>query len=192
MANRRNHFDECSRCICSDCKSVIQCNTCEDCTGEAIEKDAPFAFHKTSCEDFIPENIDVSMDKMCRYFAMTANTNQKMDIKEKHHLARERSNRNHAEYSSFCDKINKKYNAGFDANEFTKCQETRIDEIDNVVFEAIKIMLCNPNMEWDIGIIGPIADIIADDLTKRGYIVYYPALVYDDDNNGTISEFHGI
>ena len=50
MANRRNNYDECSTCICNDCTSVEQCNTCEDCSGEAIERDAPFAFHKLECD----------------------------------------------------------------------------------------------------------------------------------------------
>lgn len=191
MANRRNDYDECKTCICNDCTAIIQCNTCEDCSGEAVEREAPFAFHKTECPDFIPEDPAKGMDEESRYFCKIANSNSE-SIKTKHEAARKLELDHVIRYADFCERINKKYNKGYDPNEMTSYQTTRIDEIENSVFDLLKVMTCNPNMEWDMSLIGPIADTVADTLTEKGFVVYYPALVYDENDNGSILEFQGL
>lgn len=68
-------------------------------------------------------------------------------------------------------------------------QLVRIDEVENAVFDFIKIMTCNPNIQWDISLIGEIADAIAGYLVNRGYLVYYPSVVHKENEPDSISLF---
>ena len=45
-------------------------------------------------------------------------------------------------------------------------------------------------MDWDMSLIGEIADMAADFLVSRGYKVRYPAIVDDGDGNEYIVDFH--
>ena len=197
MANKRNAYDECSTCICNDCTSVDQCNTCEDCSGEAIEKDAPFAFHKLECDEFTPQNTFRQMDEQCRWLALNYNRDTDNDgalikTRPRQDEAGKLSNKHFIEYTDFCERLNKTYNKGYKPEELSVQQEGRIDEVNAAVHELLKVMTCNPGMKWDMVNIGEVADRVADFLTERGYIVYYPALVYDEAANTSISEFHSL
>lgn len=70
-------------------------------------------------------------------------------------------------------------------------QLARIDEVENSIFAIIKIMTQNYDMEWDMSVIGDIADVVSARLTELGYKVLYPALILDEEGNAIgISEFY--
>ena len=75
--------------------------------------------------------------------------------------------------------------------ELSSEQVARIDEIHNAVFEMCKILLEDDDLEWNMEIIGDIADVATDILVEKGHRVHYPAIVYEDDNDeiGTIYDF---
>lgn len=74
--------------------------------------------------------------------------------------------------------------------EFSNAQLERIDEVENAAFDYIKVLTEQPNMDWDMSLIGEIADMVADFLVGRGYKVRYPAIVDDGDGNEYIVDFH--
>jgi hypothetical protein len=57
----------------------------------------------------------------------------------------------------------------------------RNDEIDNAVFECIKILAEYDNMEWDMAIIGEVTDAIKDVLNSFGIKVRHPAVATEPD-----------
>ena len=77
-------------------------------------------------------------------------------------------------------------------NELNKFQLQRIDEIENSIFDLLKIMTCNDNLDWNMEIIGRIGDYISDILTAKGYLIYYPAIYTEDDETESICNFHPI
>lgn len=66
----------------------------------------------------------------------------------------------------------------------------RIDEIHNAVFEMCKVLVENPDLEWDMSFIGEIADLAADVLCANGYAVRYPAIVTEEGGQQYIEEYH--
>ena len=74
--------------------------------------------------------------------------------------------------------------------EFSNAQLERIDEVENATFHYIKLLTEQPDMDWDMSLIGEIADMAADFLVSRGYKVRYPAIVDDGDGNEYIVDFH--
>ena len=56
----------------------------------------------------------------------------------------------------------------------------RIDEVHNAVYDLCRI-LAESEIEWDMSYIGEIADFAAEVLTKHGFPVRYPAIVYNDE-----------
>lgn len=73
--------------------------------------------------------------------------------------------------------------------DFTREQLNRMDEVENAVFECLKVILEDPDMEWDMRLIGPVADKIADILVANGYKVHYPSVVVIGDR-ATIQEYY--
>lgn len=66
----------------------------------------------------------------------------------------------------------------------------RIDEIHNAVFEMCKVLVENPDLEWDMSFIGEIADFAADFLCVSGYAVRYPVIVIGEDGSQHIEEYY--
>ena len=70
-------------------------------------------------------------------------------------------------------------------------QEARNDEIFDTVFELCKVMAENPELEWDMGFIGEIADCAASILARHGIRVRFPAVVTNEDGSQYIEEYIG-
>lgn len=70
-------------------------------------------------------------------------------------------------------------------------QEARNDEIYGTVFELCKVMAENPELEWDMGFIGEIADCAASILARHGIRVRFPAVVTNEDGLQYIEEYIG-
>lgn len=77
----------------------------------------------------------------------------------------------YANYKKECNE----YKPTVDEYELSEEQLARIDEIENSIFAIIKIMTQNYDMEWDISVIGDIADTVSARLTELGYRILYPA-----------------
>lgn len=76
--------------------------------------------------------------------------------------------------------------------EMTQPQIMQLDDIDNATHELCKIMLNNADLNWDMSIIGDVADAVAEVLAKKGLKVYYPAMVEDPTTGETrIAEYYG-
>ena len=73
---------------------------------------------------------------------------------------------------------------------FNQYQISRIDEVDNAIFELLKVITCNDNLKWDASVICPIGDMIMRFLVSKGYIIYYPTRVTHEDETTTISNFY--
>lgn len=56
-------------------------------------------------------------------------------------------------------------------------QAARNDEIYDTVFELCKVMAKNPDLEWNMGFIGEIADCAASILARQGIRVHFPSVV---------------
>lgn len=65
--------------------------------------------------------------------------------------------------------------------EFTERQTEQLDRIDNAVHELCKVMLDKEDLNWDMSLIGDIADAAAAILALKGWKVFYPAIVYNED-----------
>lgn len=50
----------------------------------------------------------------------------------------------------------------------------RNDEIDNAVFECVRLLSEQPELEWDMRIIGEVSDAIIETLIVLGLIVRHP------------------
>ena len=68
-------------------------------------------------------------------------------------------------------------------------QISRIDEVDNAIYDMCKILVEDDELEWDMQYIGEIADIAAEILTAYGKRVRYPAVVTDEDGTEHIEEY---
>lgn len=74
--------------------------------------------------------------------------------------------------------------------EFSAEELEQIDAIENSVFNLCSILLNKPDLDWDMSMIGDIADAAADILVSKGYKVYYPAIVEDENHNEIIVGFY--
>ncbi len=70
-------------------------------------------------------------------------------------------------------------------------QTTRNDEIYGAAYEFCKVMAEDDNLEWNMEILGQLADFAADLLTDHGSKVRYPSVVTEPDGNQYIEEFYG-
>ena len=75
--------------------------------------------------------------------------------------------------------------------ELDKKQIARIDEIENAVFDLLKVFTQDENLEWDIEKIGDIADHVADYLVGKGYKIYYPAIIIENGEPTRIEDYYG-
>ena len=70
-------------------------------------------------------------------------------------------------------------------------QTARNDEIYGAAYEFCKVMAEDANLEWNMEILGQLADFAADLLTGHGSRVRYPAVVTEPDGSQHIEEFYG-
>lgn len=71
--------------------------------------------------------------------------------------------------------------------EFTNGQLDQVDAIHNAIQNVCKIMIKDGwKLEWDMSLIGPIAEDIAEILVNRGYSVFYPYM----DDLGNVFDYY--
>ena len=177
------HYDDCKSCKCYQCESTMQCGTCIDCTGSMSMNDDPFANFKESCEEFKSSKKSSILEFIMNEETIDGASRQNSYLSTL------------PEFSGRDDmiKIIKTRDLFFkDNDEFNKHQIARQDEIENAVFDMIKILTCNDKLPWDMEIIGDIADKVCDYLTEKGFLIYYPNISDDDNGNSSISDFYGI
>lgn len=75
--------------------------------------------------------------------------------------------------------------------ELSDAQIARNDEIYNAAFEFCKVMAEDENLEWNMEIIGQLADFAAELLTNHGSRVRFPAVVTEPDDTQHIEEYYG-
>ena len=73
--------------------------------------------------------------------------------------------------------------------ELSSEQLKRNDEIYNAVHELCRVFAENKNLEWDMAILGPIADSVACVLVNNCIPVRFPSVVMDDNEVPYIEEF---
>lgn len=75
--------------------------------------------------------------------------------------------------------------------ELSDAQSARNDEIYNAAYEFCKVMAEDDHLEWNMEILGELADLAAELLTRHGSRVRYPAVVTEPDGRQYIEEYHG-
>lgn len=70
-------------------------------------------------------------------------------------------------------------------------QFVRNDEIYNAAFEFCKVVAEDENLEWNMEILGQIADYAAELLTSHGSKVRFPSVVTEEDGTQHIEEYYG-
>lgn len=70
-------------------------------------------------------------------------------------------------------------------------QATRNDEIYNATYEFCKVMAEDENLDWNMEILGQLADYAAELLTTHGSRVRYPSVVTEPDGSQHIEDFYG-
>lgn len=70
-------------------------------------------------------------------------------------------------------------------------QTVRNDEIYNAAFDFCKVMAEDENLEWNMEILGQLADYAAELLTTHGSRVRYPSVVTEPDGSQHIEDFYG-
>ena len=73
--------------------------------------------------------------------------------------------------------------------ELNEEQLKRNDDIYNSVFEMCKVMTENDDLEWDMNIIGDIAEYAVQKLINKNYAIRFPSIVSDGDNE-YVEEFY--
>ena len=176
------HYDDCRRCMCYTCDSTALCKKCIDCTGSMSMNDDPYANFRDSCNEFKPS---------IEYNTSDLNSDRFKDII---------SRRNAKVSCIIVDKGGKdaliesckRTNSTYITEELNSYQTARQDEIENSIFDMIKILTCNDELNWNMELIGDIADAVCDILTNKGYLIYYPNRTIDKKGNIAISDFYGI
>lgn len=74
--------------------------------------------------------------------------------------------------------------------ELSKEQLARCDEIYNAVYEMCKVVADDEDLEWDMHYIGEIAELTANMMVNRGYLMRFPAIVTDEDGMQHIEEYY--
>ena len=75
--------------------------------------------------------------------------------------------------------------------ELSSDQLERVDEIYNATHELLKVFVESEDLEWDMQLIGPVADYIASWLVKQGKQVRFPAVVETDEGLKTLDFWEG-
>lgn len=76
--------------------------------------------------------------------------------------------------------------------EFNNRQTERLDELDNMTFDTICAYLDYPdqeNFEWNMEIIGEVAECIEETLRHHGYRVYRPYCTINMDGKVEIRDY---
>ena len=76
--------------------------------------------------------------------------------------------------------------------ELTDEQTARNDEVYNAAYDFCKIMAEDENLEWNMEILGQLADFAAELLTGHGSKVRYPSVVTEPYGSQHIEEFYGV
>lgn len=71
-------------------------------------------------------------------------------------------------------------------------QLERNDEIFNAAFEFCKVLTENQDLEWDMSIIGEIADYSAELLVNHGFQVRFPFVYTDKDGKDEVHEYYDV
>ena len=184
------HYDDCRTCKCYGCKSTAQCRSCIDCTGSISMSDDPFANYKESCDEFeparkakiveVPKNQDKPINVETNYF--------KDDMCRRH--ARSSGKLSEAGRNDIIEKI-KIRNSKYTDKDFNTYQTARQDEIENAIYEMIKVVTCDDLLPWNMEVIGDVADVVCEVLSKKGHLIYYPNVTEDENGNFSISDFYG-
>ena len=77
----------------------------------------------------------------------------------------------------------------FEGVELTDAMVERNDEIYNEIYELCRIMTENPKLEWDMSIIGELADYAAMLLTDRGFNVRFYSIITEPDGKEHIETY---
>ncbi len=185
--NTINKDSNCKKCLCNSCvKPKVQCQECEKCLSFNHEKRIVL-----SCEDYVKDSDQtkkLSFDRRIDEMARSITKNSVQSINEHNSDLRNQLK----ECDILLCNIENVFNSGNISDtdsEFNSYQNTRIDEIDNAIYQALTIITCNENLKWDMELIGPIADMIVRFLCKKGYIIYYPTLVEQEDESEAIFNF---
>ena len=75
--------------------------------------------------------------------------------------------------------------------ELSDAQIARNDEIYNAAFDFCKVMAEDENLEWNMEIIGQLADFAAELLTTHGNRVRFPVVVTERDGSQHYMEYYG-
>ena len=70
-------------------------------------------------------------------------------------------------------------------------QSARNDEIYNAAYEFCKVMAEDEKLEWNMEILGQLADYAAELLTTHGSRLRYPSVVTEPDGSQHIEDFYG-
>lgn len=70
-------------------------------------------------------------------------------------------------------------------------QTARNDEIYNAAYDFCKVMAEDENLEWNMEILGQLADYAAELLTTHGSRVRYPSVATGPDGSQHIEDFYG-
>lgn len=74
--------------------------------------------------------------------------------------------------------------------ELSDDQLKRNDDIYYAAFVFCKMLTENENLEWDMSILGELAEDAAEMLVRHGHKVRFPAFVKDKDGNEEIDEYY--
>lgn len=74
--------------------------------------------------------------------------------------------------------------------ELTDEQAARMDELDNAAHEYLKVLLNDPDLEWNQEYIGGLNDIAAEMMHRKGFKIYYPAVVTKADGSQVREDFY--
>lgn len=74
--------------------------------------------------------------------------------------------------------------------ELTSEQAGRCDEVYDAVYEMCKVLVEDPELEWDMAYLGEIAEFAANMMILHGEKVRFPAVVTNQDGSQYIEEYY--
>ena len=74
--------------------------------------------------------------------------------------------------------------------ELTGEQADRCDEVYDAVYEMCKVLVEDPELEWDMAYFGEIADIAAHIMVVHGKRVHFPSVITEQDESQYIEEYY--
>lgn len=73
-----------------------------------------------------------------------------------------------------------------DTEELTDVQIRRLDEVYDAAMEFIRVLLCDPDREFDMSLVGNMTDDTVALLNEKGFDVYFPSIIYDERGTYTV------